>query len=304
MLAPIVLFVYNRPEHTQKTLQALKENELASQSELYIFSDGPKDEKNAGKIYEVRKILRTWKERGDFLNVYISEAKTNRGLANSVIDGVSQIIGKYGKVIVLEDDIVTDAMFLTYMNQALDYYEKNDRIWSVSGYVMPMKSLKKYSKDVFFFYRGCSWGWGTWKDRWDMNDWDMSVYYDFRKDRQGVKQFERGGKDLPRMMEWQIKGKIDSWAVRWYYWQSKYDMFTVYPRVSLVENTGCDGTGTHTSNKDIYGRSISKEKKKELQLEQLELNRKVTKEFWEICSATLWFRVKRKLEKILKLLKV
>lgn len=298
MLAPIVLFVYNREDHTRKTLEALKANFLASQSRLFVFSDGAKTEETQEKVQRVRKLIREYTEH--FLETHIVEADRNQGLAASVITGVTRVIHEYGKVIVVEDDIVTTPYFLTYMNQALDYYEDNKKIWSVSGYTLPMRSLKKYKKDVFLSYRASSWGWGTWQDRWQLNDWALSDYQEYKASRNRIRQFERGGRDLPIMLDYQREGKIDSWAVRWCYWQSKYDMLTVYPRLSLVQNIGYDGSGTHGSNEEVFGNSNTEKKEKEYDFQDMEINKKITKEFYEIYSATLWFRIKKKLRKILR----
>lgn len=178
----------------------------------------------------------------------------NKGLAKSVITGVSQVIEKYGKVIVMEDDLISTEDFLQYMNDALNYYEKNQKIWSISGFNIPIKMPKDYKSDVYLSYRGCSWGWATWKDRWDKVDWDVTDYDEFKKNKRLRKKLNRGGRDMANMLDLQMEGKIDSWAIRWCYSQSKQDMFTVYPVKSRIRNIGLDGSGTHsgvTSHYDV-----------------------------------------------------
>jgi hypothetical protein len=298
MLSPIILFIYNREKHTRKTLEALKSNYLAKKSKLFIFADGAKTNGDIEKVQKTRKVIEEYKDA--FLDTQIIKADRNKGLANSVISGVSKVIEEYGRAIVIEDDIVTSPYFLMYMNQALDYYEDNKKIWSISGYTPPMKSLQKYDKDIFLSYRACSWGWGTWKDRWEQIDWNISDYKEFKLDKKRVQLFARGGRDLPQMLESQRKGLIDSWAIRWCYWQSKSDTFTVYPRVSLVRNIGCDGSGTHDGDEDVFCNLAIEEEEKHYRLSEIELDRKITKEFYEIYSATLWFRIKKKIKKILK----
>ena len=165
MLAPIVLFVYNRLDHTQGVIETLLKNTLAKESEFYIFSDAAKTENGVEKVNEVRKFIRDDSWHTGFKKVSIIEAEKNKGLAKSIIGGVSEIIQKYGKVIVLEDDLKLSPYFLEYMNDALDYYKDVVNIWSISGYSFPMRSLKNYPHDVFYSYRGCSWGWATWLDR-------------------------------------------------------------------------------------------------------------------------------------------
>lgn len=242
MLAPIVLFVYNRPEHTQKTINALKKNELAKESELFIFSDGEKNQIDKKKVQEVREIINNI---NGFKNIKIYESKINNGLANSVIDGVTNIINEYGKVIVLEDDLITSKIFLRYMNRALNFYEDNKDIWSISGYNLPINIPKGYDHDVYLSYRAHSWGWATWKDRWNEIDWKIKEFDQFLSNKQKQKLFNRAGNDMTRMLKKQINGQIDSWAIRWCYNQFKEDSYTIYPVKSKVKNIGMDGSGVH-----------------------------------------------------------
>ncbi len=163
-LAPIVLFVYNRPDLTKETLSALKKNTLASESELFIFSDGSKSEKDFDKVNEVRKLI---KNINGFKSVRVFENKENKGLANSIIFGVTKIINKYGKIIVLEDDLITSKYFLKFMNEGLNFYKNNKKIGSITGYNKPshFMKFKNYDKDLYLSSRFSSWGWATWKDR-------------------------------------------------------------------------------------------------------------------------------------------
>lgn len=240
--APIVLFVYNRVEDTKATIECLKENENAQNSDLYIFSDNAKNEKQAEKVNQVRAYIHTVT---GFKSITIIEAEKNKGLANSVISGVTEVINKYGKVIVLEDDIVTSKHFLNYMNDALDFYEGIEKVWSVSGYHFPFEVPDSYAHKIYYFYRSSSWGWATWKDRWNTIDWIAKDYSKYRFNPFMVYNFCKGGTDLDKMLRYQMKGKIDSWAIRWCFAQYLQKKLTVYPTSSLVNNIGTDGTGTH-----------------------------------------------------------
>lgn len=251
-LAPIVIFVYSRPIHTEKLLNSLKENILANESEIFIFSDSAKNEAKIADVNEVRKVIHKYENNNYFKKVTIYEATENKGLAKSVIEGVSKIINKYGKVIVLEDDLILSKSFLKYMNEALNVYNDNSLIWSISGYNLPIKISKDYKKDVYLNYRGCSWGWATWKNRWDKVDWSVSDYNSFKYNFKKRKNFNRGGEDLSQMLDAQMNGRCDSWAIRWCYEQSKLDMYTVYPVKSLVTNYGLDGSGTHSGKTTKY----------------------------------------------------
>lgn len=244
-LAPIVLFVYNRLEHTRTTIDHLLNNKLADKSTLIIFSDGPKNENDKEKIIEVRKYI---KSISGFQNVQLEFREKNLGLANSVISGVKSILNLYNEVIVLEDDVISSPYFLTFMNNALNFYRNNKTIFSVSGYPYPIKVPESYTKDVFISYRSSSWGWGTWKDRWKSVDWDVSDYKYFIKDKSSQKLFERAGQDLLPMLFAQKEGQIDSWAVRWGYAHYKNAAFCLYPVVPLCKNIGTDRSGTHSSS--------------------------------------------------------
>lgn len=246
MLAPVVVFVYARPEHTRLTIEALAKNDLASDTEVYIFSDAAKNDAVVEKVEQVRMYIDSLPERNLFKSVHIRKAQMNKGLGESVIYGVSEIIEKYGKVIVVEDDLVSTADFLRYMNDGLSYYETSYQIWSISGYTFDIDIPREYDSDIYLSYRGCSWGWATWKDRWEKVDWEVSDYQKFKHSSIMRKKFNRGGRDLSSMLHDQMEGRIDSWAIRWCYTQSKLDMLTVYPVVTRIQNIGLDGTGTHS----------------------------------------------------------
>lgn len=297
MFAPVVLFVYNRLDHTMNVIDSLKKNLLAKETDLYVFSDAAKNENNVDKVNAVREYIRSvdWKEY--FHSVTVIEAEENKGLAKSIIGGVTDILKKYEKVIVVEDDLVLSPYFLNYMNGALDYYKDVPDVWSISGYSFPMKSLKNYSHDVFYSYRGSSWGWATWLDRWVKTDWEVKDYEKMMQDKKWQKRFNRGGADLTGMLRLQMEGKINSWAVRWVYTQSNLDMYTVYPKKSYILNDGCDGSGTNSGTHSELNTDI-KGSLEECKFECLEIDKKISREFWYKYSDTLDKKIKRNLKKI------
>jgi hypothetical protein len=267
-LAPIILFVYNRPEHTRQTVEYLSKNSLAESSKLFIFSDGPKNEKDKQKVSEVRKYLKSIQS---FSEIKIVEREKNLGLATSVISGVNQIFKSYEKVIVLEDDIISSPSFLNFMNDALNFYTEDKRIFSVSGYPYPIKIPNSYSKDVFIAHRASSWGWGTWKDRWEKVDWEIKDFENFLKDKNSQILFNKAGEDLLPMLKSQMKGGVDSWAIRWTYAQLKNNAFCLYPVSPLCKNIGTDSSGTHSSSSkklsvelDLSGREFKMTKDLEI----------------------------------------
>lgn len=299
MLAPVVLFVYNRLDHTQRVIETLAKNELAKDTEFFVFSDAAKTEKGLEKVTAVREYINRTEWQSQFKNVTIVQAEKNKGLAKSVIGGVSEIIEKYGKVIVIEDDLILSPYFLNYMNGALDYYKNDSKIWAISGYTFPMRSLKSYPHDVYYSYRGSSWGWATWADRWSLVDWEVEDYAALMSSPERQKQFNRGGNDLVNMLRLQMEGKIDSWAVRWVYTQSKLDTYTVYPKYSYLGNGGCDGSGTHSGDDDEYDTDIQMSSAA-CKFETLEIDKKITREFWYKYSDTLDKKIIRNLKKILR----
>ena len=248
--SPIVLFVYNRPEHTKKTLAHLQQNTLAAQSELFIFSDGPKNEASVAKVDEVRKILH---QTNGFLSVSIIEQKQNFGLAKSVINGVSKILETYQQVIVLEDDLITSSDFLSFMNQALNTYKTEKKIFSVSGYSYPIELLQHYPFSAYFSHRGSSWSWGTWADRWATIDWEVQDREAFIHNKKLQKEFNRtSGSDLSDLLLRQFNGHIDSWAIRFAYHAFKHKKLHVLAAKNKINNIGHDDSGTHSPKTDRY----------------------------------------------------
>ncbi|MES0488493.1 MAG: glycosyltransferase [Leptospirales bacterium] len=241
-VAPVVLFVYNRPDHVEKTIEALRKNRLAKQSDLFIFSDGVKKPEDAAQVELVRNYIKTIQ---GFKNITIVEREKNYGLANSIIDGVTNILNQYGKIIVLEDDLITSPYFLEFMNSALSKYENESRVMQVSGYMFPVNVA--IDEDAFFLPLTTSWGWGTWKRAWEHFDAEAKGYELLRRDKKLRKRFNLDGAyDYYTMLEKHFAGKVDSWAVRWYLSVFIQNGFTLYPVKTLVANTGFDGSGTHS----------------------------------------------------------
>ena len=239
--APIALFVYNRPEHTRRTVEALAANAGAADSSLFIFSDAPKNQASAAVVEEVRTYVGSVT---GFARVTVIERETNLGLAESIIDGVTRLCEEYGRVIVLEDDLLTARGFLDFMNDALDAYSSHDPIISVCGYMYPV-TLPTSSETVFLRVPHC-WGWGTWKDRWSLFQRDGALLLRELKVHGRLADFDaHGPHDYTRMLEDQIRGLNDSWFIRWYATALLADKLSVYPSRSLVSNAGIDGSGVH-----------------------------------------------------------
>jgi FkbM family methyltransferase len=248
--APIVLFVYNRPWHTEQTLNALMQNELADQSVLYIYADGPKEnatEEQLKKIEEVRGLIKTKKWCRE---VHIIEAEKNKGLADSVIDGVTEIVNKYGKVIVLEDDIVTSKGFLKFMNDALDVYENEEKIFHISGYMFP---VKRKLPETFFYKQTSCWGWGTWANKWNHLEKSALKLHQQLIETGKIKYADIDGTNqFLNQLKANMDGALKTWAVLWHFSVFLKNGLSLHPRKSLVTNIGMDDTGANCGITDIF----------------------------------------------------
>lgn len=240
MTAPIALFVYNRPRHTRETIEALRRNPLAAESDLFIFSDGPRRAADRPQVEAVRRLIGTVT---GFRSVAVSAGAENRGLAQSIISGVTELVERHGRVIVLEDDLITSPYFLTYMNEALDRYADVPQVMHVSGYQYPIDLSEL--PDAFFLRFPSSWGWSTWARAWQS----------FRKDPAALKR-EFSPEEIRRFCLddccdfWEtvihnLQGKANTWAVFWYAAIFRQGGLCLYPRASAVCNIGHDGTGVH-----------------------------------------------------------
>ena len=249
--APVALFVYNRPGHTERTLEALSANTLAADSTLAIFSDAPRTADQADDVAKVRALIA--RERWGFARVERIEHSHNQGLARSVIGGVSRLLEEHDRLIVLEDDLVTSRHFLSYCNAALERYRDEPSVFSISGYNLPPAQMPiptSYAHDVYFNPRCSSWGWATWRDRWQRADWSVERYPQVLRSRALRRAFAAGGDDLLAMLIAQQRGQVDSWAVRWALTHTLHGGLAVYPVHSFVDNIGRDGSGVHCAASD------------------------------------------------------
>lgn len=253
-LAPIALFVYNRPQHTRRTLAFLKRNLLADESRLFIFSDAAANQQDEEKVNETRELI---KQLDGFKSIKIIERKDNLGLAANIIDGVSELVKSYGKVIVLEDDLLTSPYTLKYFNAALRKYQEEERVMQISGYMFPLKQPEDLP-ETFFFRATTSWGWATWERAWNHFEPNIEALYE-QFDKKKIKSFTVDGS----MNYWKQfidfrKGKNNSWSIRWYASVFLNNGLVLHPHESLIENIGHDGTGVHSIIEDTYQVSISK----------------------------------------------
>ncbi|HMI78100.1 MAG TPA: glycosyltransferase family A protein [Ferruginibacter sp.] len=252
-LAPIVLFVYNRPDHTRLVLESLYNNRLADESRLWILVDGPKPgatEDALKAIAEVKKVIR---EKKWCKEVTIIEAPENKGIIKATVEGVSKLVNEFGRVIVMEDDNVASPGFLTYMNDALDFYENSPGVMHISAYVSPEFNDVKVKQSTFFYCLTMTWGWGTWKRAWNKFDPDPLSVWKAVKEKGNIKRLNM---DHTFEFFWGLKavakGKLRSWCATWQSVVFLNDGLCLYPQKSLVSNIGHDGSGTNCLPDDRY----------------------------------------------------
>jgi hypothetical protein len=247
-LSPIVLFTYLRLETLKKTINALAANFYASESDLIIYSDGAKFTKDIERVNEIRTYLKTIQ---GFKSVKVHESTKNKGLASSIIHGVSSVLKIYPSAIVLEDDLLTSTNFLAFMNASLGRFKDVKNVYSISGYSFDFPNVPS-NMDGYLLNRSWSWGWATWSDRWNEIDWQMNDYPQFISNKKEVSKFALLGSDVNKILSDQMQGKADSWYIRSTYHQFKIKGLAYYPCISKVNNEGFDSLATH--NKGLKSR--------------------------------------------------
>jgi hypothetical protein len=252
-LAPIALFVYNRPEHARRTITYLQKNLLAEDSRLFIFSDGARTEADQQKVDEVRQLA---KEVTGFKSVKVIKRKENLGLANSVISGVTQLVNEYDKVIVFEDDLLSSPYTLQYFNEALNRYQKEDQVMHIGAYMYELAD--KELPQTFFYRAATSWGWATWARAWKHFEPDVNTLI-AQFDVQKIYQFSiENHMNFWKQIQAFKAGKNDSWAIRWYASIFLQNGLTLNPSNSLIQNIGHDGSGVHSNKESIYHVKIAR----------------------------------------------
>lgn len=247
MKTPVAVFTYNRPEHTNRALDALSKCRDIDACEFYFFSDGPRIDSAGQDVEATRSVLRKWEK---LLEAKIIKQQSNIGLAKSIVAGVSDLCEHYGRVIVVEDDLIVSPDFLHFMIHSLDHYKDEPRVMQVGGFtISPPEGL---TTDAFLLPVTSTWGWGTWQRAWQNFAWmpkDLDVA---RKDHQWLNLFDlHGAGSFSSMLEDRLAGRNDSWGILWWYAVSRSNGLVLYPSRSLVWNGGFDGSGIHCGSGDF-----------------------------------------------------
>jgi hypothetical protein len=245
---PVAVFAYNRPAHIRRALQALSQCRRLDECEFHFFADGPRSEDVRQQVEATRQVLREW---APALNACVVERDGNLGLAKSIVSGVTDLCTRYGRVIVLEDDLVVSPDFLHYMIESLDRYQNDDRVMQVGAFTLssPLAPVA----DAFLLPVTTTWGWATWQRAWESFSWVPEDLEAARRDDQWRKLFDLNGScNFSAMLEDRLAGRNDSWGILWWYAVSRRQGLVVYPTHSLVWNGGFDGSGVHCGSGDFF----------------------------------------------------
>lgn len=263
MYAPIILFAFNRLEPLKACIGSLLQNTEAAESNLIVYVDGARVSRQ-GEAEKVDAVKQFVKSIVGFKSVETHFSEENKGLGTSIIAGVTDVINRYGSAIVVEDDLILGKNYLAFMNKCLDIYKTNSCIFSVCGYSVELKIPQNYPYDIYVGPRSTSWGWATWKDRWDKCDWELENWAEVEKN---AKAFNRwGGSDCYTMLRNWKNGINKSWAIRFCYNQFLYKADAVFPIISHVKNVGFDGNGTNCKRFNRYKYGFDESRNKEFKI--------------------------------------
>ena len=295
--APILLFVYNRPEHTRRCIESLLKNSLASESNLFIYADGAKDSTQQEAVNEVRNYIRSIQ---GFKQITLMERSENWGLARNIINGVTTQVNRYGKVIVLEDDLVVAPYFLQFMNDALEVYKNEPRV----GHIQACDFTQDASLPATFLIKWTgSWGWATWDRAWKHFNPNGNELLQELEERKLTHVFDFNGKyGFTRMLRRQIEGKNNSWAIRWNASLFLKDILSLNVGRSLVQNEGFDGSGTNCGGGGLYASHLYLQPLLITPISPIEENKEARQAFIRYYARTnsFWAKAIRRIKRTLK----
>ena len=294
--APVALFVYKRPVHTRHMIESLLKNPESRESSIYVYCDGQVSDQDKGSVAATRDVVRELLPDAEII-----ERKHNLGLSRSIISGVTDLCNKYGKVIVIEDDLIMSPLALNYFNSALDYYEEYESVMHISGYMYPVSSNLP---SAFFYREATPWGWATWQRSWKYFESNSEKIIDYLQKNNLIKNFNiNNSMFFWKMLEAQNNGKIDSWAIRWYGSMFMNNGLALYPGRSLVHNNGFDGSGIHcisTSEYDVELSDVMPQFPDEIIEDQLAVKSMISyrrRKFWKYS----FFRLKNYINNIFRI---
>jgi hypothetical protein len=250
---PVAVFAYNRPRHTARALEALARCRRLDECSFHFYLDGPKTPESSSAVAETLHVLESWQPT---FNAYLTVRSANLGLATSIVGGVSDLVAHYGRVIVLEDDLIVEPDFLHYMIECLDHYADEPAVMQVAA--LALQPPSGCPTDVFLLPVTSTWGWATWARAWTHFSWTPIDLEKQQSDPDWKNRFNINGSFAGNaMLADRLAGKNSSWGILWWYAVSRLSGLVAYPRQSLVRNTGFDGSGTHCGTSNLYDQIIS-----------------------------------------------
>jgi len=286
-LAPLVVFAFNRIEPLKRCISSLLKNDEAENTDLFVFVDGPRINRVEDKV-NIEAVRQYVKEIRGFKSLSYRFSENNKGLGPSIIEGVSEVISRHGMAIVVEDDLILTPNFLSFMNKGLERFENEKKVFSVCGYTNKVRIPKNYTEDAYFCVRSSSWGWATWRDRWEQVDWDLLEWEKHRLNK--YKFCKWGGSDCWKMLNDWHTGKNQSWAIRFCYSQFLNDTVSLFPITSKVANEGFDGNGTNCKGWSRFKCELDNGYSKNFKFPStLSLNLKICKD--SLSYHSLWRRI-------------
>lgn len=294
--APVVLFVYARADHTQRTLNALAANPEAKETDLIIYADAARHDKDSANVQAVRDVI---SHVSGFKSVTLQLREHNVGLAQNIIEGVTHVCQQYGRVIVLEDDIVTSPAFLGFMNAALDKYQTEPKVWHISGWNYPISSDQPLPETFLWRTMNC-WGWATWADRWQhfkkepvqlVDSWNANEIQRFNLD---------GTCDFWSQVTANHQGKLNTWAIFWYATIFANNGLCLNPTRSFVINIGHDGSGENCGTEDVYKTDLENRFNQgwPIELSEHHLAVSLVKDFYQSLKPSLLRRILGKIKRV------
>jgi hypothetical protein len=292
--APVVIFAYNRPRHLERALETLASAALAKETPVYVFADGPKSDQAAVRVAEVRAVIERPEWASRFADFTVVASSANKGLAQSIISGVTRVLADHDRAIVLEDDLLVSADFLTFMNDSLAFYRDDREVGSVAGYCPPGVVPPGYDADVMAVPRGCSHGWATWADRWRSIDWSRDAALAFWREPGLRRRLDATGSDQANRLRRQLNGEIETWAILFNLWQVHEGRHTIYPTRNRIENIGFDDSGVNTGAIDDarFRRAVTASP---YRLTRPDISPVIVAAFHRLYSGSLPGRIKRRL---------
>lgn len=241
-LAPVVMFVYNRPDHTRRAWEALCRNAEFADTPVYIYADAAANEDAVRGVRAVRQYLQGLQHA----DLHLILREENYGIERNEVNGITTVIRAHGKAVIVEDDIEAGPYFLRYMNLALDRYANEQQVYAITAYSIFSSEQAARLPEYGFLRAPVNWGWATWADRWSQNldTIDDADVERLRKDARMQREFNNGEFSSDILLSQSKRGAY-TWDTIWYWVIFKNRGLVLRTAYALCDNIGTDGSGVH-----------------------------------------------------------